>query len=182
MQRLLLILWLALAAPAYAQDNIETATARVMIEALAPSSYGDWAYDWSAVSIRVSRHMHWHLPDPDPRGRPEHAEVRRTGWIGASGAQVGVAALGAEYGVRLLAFNFGGGDDRDALFAALHAAGAQIDVVSESNRSGRYVLAAPERDAAILDRTLSCTPPGSRAARRCWTDYTLTFPGRGAPG
>jgi hypothetical protein len=74
-----------LAAPAHAQSTPapEAAVARVIIEALAPSSHGDWAYRWGALSTRVSRHMHWHLYGPEPRDAQQ--EAQRNGWIEVDG-------------------------------------------------------------------------------------------------
>jgi hypothetical protein len=176
------ILFALCAAPAYAQAQSErayAATARLMVEVLAPSSYGDWAYSWGAVSSRISRHMHWHLPDPDPRDRGGDAEIRRNGWIDEQGRNVGVTAIGDEARVLKLHFRIDDTRSEHALLDALRASG-DVQVEQAPEPFARYTLTPRDRDAASLERVLSCTSPRSAAAQRCWLDYTLTLPRRPA--
>jgi uncharacterized protein with beta-barrel porin domain len=64
-------------ASAQDQPTAEQAMARVIHGALAPSSLGDWRYRWDAVSIRISRDMHWHLVSPDDADEEMDNERRR---------------------------------------------------------------------------------------------------------
>jgi|CXWL01.1.fsa_nt_gi hypothetical protein len=165
-------------APARADEqaiSAERLTARLMIEALAPSSYGEWAYDWGPVSARVSRHMHWHIFEPDPRDRPADYVARRNGWIDAPGRDVSVSVFGGEQRVGELSFTFNARDDELLVIAALRAEGAGVDVVRETDESGEYRLAIAEHEPAVLRVEHRCTSPRSAAAQRCWSTYTLRF-------
>lgn len=148
-----------------------------MIEALAPSSYGDWAYRWGPVSARTARHMHWHLFEPDPRDRPDDYVARRNGWIDAPGQDVSVSAFGGEERVTELSFRFNREDYADAVLVALRAEGATLEVVRESEDMSEFRLRLAERQAATILSLSECTSPRSAAAQRCWTTYTLRFEG-----
>lgn len=171
--RALVFLLVLAATPAQAEElPSDQAMARVMASALAPTSYGDWAYRWDAVSSRVSSLMHWHLPDPDDRDRPTGAEVRRNGWINSVGRQIGVSAFGGDDGVRALTFRSNDDVDVETLLGALHAQGVEVEIRSEATRLV-YVLTPAGRRSGVLTAVTECTSPHSRAAQRCWTDYTL---------
>ncbi len=173
-----LVAFLFAGAPARAQQEGATAhelAASLMIEALAPSNYGDWAYDWGPVSARTARHMHWHLFEPDPRDRPEDYVARRNGWIDAQGQNVGVSAFGGERRVTELTFTFNREDHSDAVLAALRAEGATLDAVRTSEDLSEFRLSIAERKPATILSQSECTNPRSAVARRCWTTYTLRF-------
>jgi hypothetical protein len=183
MRALLVSLALVLApAAAVAQINSETrayapivqAVAGLMIEALAPSDYGDWAYDWGPVSARVSRHMHWHIFEPDPRDRPADAVVRRNGWIDGEGANVGVSVFGTDERVTMLTFEVRAFHTL-YLLEALRAQGVDVRFVGDDESSSDYMLVAPGRREGRLTSTTVCTSPQSAAAQRCHNALTLRF-------
>lgn len=152
----------------------EQAVAQVMIEALAPSSYGDWAYRWDAVSVRVSRHMHWHISKPDARDRPPDAAARRNGWIEAPGKQIGVSAFGGDEAVTSLNF------ETDAfhtleLVDALRQAGVEVRFQGDDESSSEYVITPQGRDYGVMRSARVCTSPESGAAERCHHEIELTF-------
>lgn len=171
-----LAIFLFLATPAAAQEEerSEQIVARIMIEALAPESYGDWAYSWGALSARVSRHMHWHLFGPDPRELVEGAVSRRNGWISSRGQNVGISAHGDRENVTRMTFEIRDGQTL-AVLDALRSAGAEVSFAADWEESSDYVVSAPGRAAADLTSARICTPEGSRAARRCHSVLTLTF-------
>ena len=183
MRALLLSLVLGLLpGAAFAQDDAERAardpsvqtTAQVIVQALAPSDYGNGAYHWGVLSIRVSRFMHWHLPDPDDRDRPPDAILERTGWIGEQGTLVGVTARGLDDRVLSLEFDLSG------LYVlhvtqALEAQGVEVSFVGDDESSSEYVITPPGRESGQLVSRRVCTPEGSRAARACRTTLTLAF-------
>ncbi len=149
------------------------ATARVIIQALAPETYGDWAYRWDALSARLSRHMHWHLYGPDIE-QPPDAVVRRNGWIDGEGSQIGVSANGVAERVSHLTFEVHALNTL-TLLEALRAQGAQVSFQADWEESSDYVVSAPGRDSAMLTSTRICRPPESRAGPSCHTELTLAF-------
>ncbi len=165
---------------AHAQSEAEPdapivqATARVIAEALAPNDAGAWAYTWDAVSIRISRHMHWHVPRPDPIDRPPDALTQRNGWIGAGGGNVGVSAIGLDDRVIKLTFDV---DDFHTLHLvqALQAQGVEVSFQSEDESSSEYLVTPPGREGGMLTSTRICTSSESRAAQRCHDELTLAF-------
>jgi hypothetical protein len=176
-------------ATARAQElpTAETAMAAVISNALAPASYGDWRYSWTAVSSRVSYLMHWHLYGPETG---DETTIKRNGWISASGQQIGVSAYGEGDTVSSLTFEINrwrfSDSDHDALVAALAA--NDVAMVETARRAPPefyhtdtpvivYSLTAPGRDPGVLTRTESCTSPGSAAARRCEVSYELALGG-----
>lgn len=175
--------------PALAQEEVtpEAAMASVIQAALAPDSYGDWRYNWDAVSIRISSKMHWHLAGPD---KPDTGDIIRRGWISAKGIQIGVTAAGQNETVSSLSFEVKSwprdSDEQTSLLAALADKG--VKVVETGRRAPpdlyytdipviAYRLSAPDRDDGVLTRHFYCTPPGSAAARRCTTTYELELGG-----
>ncbi len=181
MRGLLVVLALVLSAacahePAAAQEEepAKDVIARIIMEALAPASYGDWAYDWGALSARVSRHMHWHLFGPDPEELQQGGVARRTGWISARGQSVGISAFGDQEQVTHMTFELRDGQTLEYL-AALEAAGAEVTFVADWEESSDYVVSVPERDSAELTSTRICRPPESRAGPSCRIDLTLSF-------
>jgi hypothetical protein len=167
---------LAFAPAAFAHEEPEPGAgiAQVIVNALAPSSYDDWGYDWGPVSARVSRHMHWHLFEPDPRDRPADYVAQRNGWIDAVGVSIGVSAYGGERRVTELSFRLNEPHDIDVR-AALTEAGVVVETLREAEDLAQYRITAPERHPAWLTRVDQCTSPRSRAAQRCWSIYTLRF-------
>ncbi|HYD89689.1 MAG TPA: hypothetical protein VEA80_19565 [Vitreimonas sp.] len=173
---------LLLPACAHAQEEyaprpdlpIVRATANVIVEALPESRYRDWGYGWGAVSIRVSRFVHWHIYEPDRRDRPADAIVRRNGWIDGEGTNVGVSVFGDDDSVTLLSFEF---DDFHALdlLEALRAAGAEVSFQADYESYSEHIVTPPGREAGLLTTRRVCTPEGSRAARRCHNEAELTF-------
>lgn len=188
MRYLLAAFTLALAGAAQAQEapTPDQMTARVMVAALAPQDYGDWAYGWDAVSIRISRMMHWHLAEPDERNRPADATIRRNGWFSTSGRQVGVSAYGKDDAVTSLSFELdrviGRSPPTDGVLDALRAEGVTVTPVREreaiSERFGpsaTYRLTHPKLDGAELIRSTGCTSSKSAAAQQCWVSYELVL-------
>jgi hypothetical protein len=174
-------------ARAQEQQSAEAAMAAVIRNALAPASYGDWRYSWSAVSSRISSLMHWHLYGPETG---DETSIKRNGWISASGQQIGVSAHGEGDTVLSLTFEIKKWrfveSDHDALAAALAA--DDVAMVETARRAPPefyhtdtpvvvYSLTAPERDPGILTRTESCTSPRSAAAQRCEVSYELALGG-----
>ncbi|MDZ4691208.1 hypothetical protein [Terricaulis sp.] len=168
-----------LAPAAYAQDERRAeadlpevrATAEVIFEALPPDVAG--SAGWDAISIRISRLVHWHVYGPDPRDRPLSALVRRHGWIEGVEQDVDLTVEGDDAGVRSLAFGylFLGLD----LLTAVRERGAAVSFQADYETYSEYIVSAPGREPALLTLTRRCTPPGSRARYRCENGATLTF-------
>jgi hypothetical protein len=167
----------AIASPAGARDNAvsaERAVANILISSLAPSSHGDWAYNWGAVSARVSMHMHWHLFEPDPRDRPEDYEARRNGWVSVNGDNVGISAIGGERDVTRIEVTSHRFNGRE-MVAALQAEGADVRFQGDDESGMEYWVQAPDRRPGVLRTTRVCTSPQSAAAQRCRHVFVLTF-------
>ena len=171
---------LALPSCAHAQTEaqrdapIVQATAHIVVEALAPSSYGDWRYDWAPVSARVSSFVHWHIFAPDPRGRAADAIVRRNGWVEGEGAQIGVSVFGNDSAVTMLSFEYDEFHNLD-LLNALHAEGAEVSFQADYESYSEYVITPPERQPGLLTLRRVCTSEHSAVARRCHNEAELTF-------
>jgi hypothetical protein len=178
-----------LSSPASAQDQptAEQAMARVIHGALAPSSLGDWRYRWDAVSIRISRDMHWHLVGPDDA---DEETVSRNGWITGGGEQIGVTAYGVGETVGGLGMVYDRWPQFDGVPLPLIAALAELGVEAieiartfapEFNHTDApvivYRLTAPGRDSGALKLSEHCTSPRSAAAQRCTMSYTLELGG-----
>ena len=178
-----------LAFPASAQDQptAEQAMARVIQGALAPSSLGDWRYRWDAVSIRISRDMHWHLAGPD---EADEQTISRNGWISGGGQQIGVTAYGAGETVGGLSIDYDRWPQFDGephpLIAALAELGVEATEIARTVAPEFYHtdtpvivyrLTAPGRDSGTLKRSEQCTSPQSAAAQRCTMSYTLELGG-----
>lgn len=180
MRCVLLALALALSGCAHApaaepqEERAPQAVARIVIEALAPESYGEWAYHWSAVSARVSRHMHWHMFGPEPGELEEGAVARRNGWVTARGQSVGISAFGDRENVTHMTFELRDGTTLDYL-EALRVAGAEVSFVADWEESSDYAISVPGRESAELTSARICRPPGSRAAPSCRIELTLRF-------
>ena len=174
-------------ASAQDQPTAEQAMARVIHGALAPSSLGDWRYRWDAVSIRISRDMHWHLVGPDDA---DEETVGRNGWITSDGDQISVTAYGAGETVDGLSMSYDRWPQFDGEPLPLIAALAELEV--EATEIARtvapefyhtdapvivYRLTAPGRDSGRLKRSQHCTSPQSAAAQRCTMSYTLELGG-----
>lgn len=178
-----------LASPACAQDEptAEAAMARVIHGALAPSSLGDWRYRWDAVSIRISRDMHWHLAGPDDA---DAKTITRNGWISGGGLQIGVSAHGAGDTVASLAMDYNRwpqfDDEPLPVIAALAEFGVKATEIARKDAPDFYHadapivvyrLSAPGRDSAALTQSVQCTSPQSAASQRCTMSYTLELGG-----
>jgi hypothetical protein len=178
--------------------------AQVIADAMVPVSQASYGRDWDAVSIRISRLMHWHLAPPDTA--PASARgIRRNGWIAASGEQIGVSAYGTGT-VESLTFGLSptfsaqrpeadesdaddsdsgesgtdGPDKRENLFAALTAIGVTVTPAEArpsfaDKGSAAWNLAAEGREDAMLIRSTLCTPEGSAQARMCGATYELVL-------
>lgn len=158
------------AVPQEASSPFSGAVALVITEALAPESYGAWAYRWDAVSIRVSRHMHWHLAAPDSSNRATGAEVVRNGWVSRDGRISGVSAVGDDEGVRALRFELREGESA-AILSAIRMRGAAVESVAVNS----YRVTPPDRRPGILAESRRCSSPQSRAAPTCAVTLTLEF-------
>ncbi|MFN3462486.1 MAG: hypothetical protein ACK4X1_00290 [Terricaulis sp.] len=166
MRFITLVFALVLSPPAQAHEELEpsAAIAGVIVQALAPVSYGDWAYDWGALSARISGRMRWHLFEPDPPERPPNYVAQRNGWIDADGQSIGVSASGDEDDVRELSFEVRR-LDIDVL-GALAATGVTVETLRQSEGQSHYRLVADERRPGWLTRTRECTHPRSRELSR----------------
>lgn len=190
----------ALAAGAGAQaPDLEAervgAVADLILEVLPEEGRSD-ELSWYAVAVRTGSNpgLHWHLAEPDAyEGEFSGPDAyRRTGWIETTGRQTSLAACGTADLITGLAFRFGEEDAGEVLIAALSDHGTTVKQIGEvtrpldlddnselgvdpAERSTRYALAAPGRPPAAFEATVSCTPLGSRAARRCWTNVSVTF-------
>jgi hypothetical protein len=153
---------------------IARATANALIQTTAPSEYGDWRYRWDAVSIRVSRFVHWHIYEPDARDRPADSIVRRLGWIDGNGRSVGVAAYGGDAGVTMMEFEVDGFNVLD-LIAALRAEGAELSFQSDYETYSEYVVTPAGRAPALMTTRRTCPPETSARAQNCRTTVELTF-------
>ena len=174
-------------ASAQDQPTAEQAMARVIHGALAPSSLGDWRYRWDAVSIRISRDMHWHLVGPDDA---DEETVGRNGWITSDGDQISVTAYGARETVDGLSMSYDRWPQFDGeplpLIAALAELGVEATEIARSVAPEFYHtdapvivyrLTAPGRDSGALKLSEHCTSPQSAAAQRCTMSYTLELGG-----
>lgn len=155
-------------------EPIVRAAATVLINALAPSEAGDWRYDWGAVSPRVSRLVHWHIFEPDPRDRPAGAIVRRNGWIEAPGKQIGVSVFGDDDHVTMLSIEYHEFHNLD-LLEAIAAEGAEVSFQADYESYSEYIVTPPGRRAGLLTVSRACTSPQSAAAERCTNRAALTF-------
>src|SRR5262245_19924031 len=73
------------------------AMARVILEAMVPTSRTNYGRDWDALSVRVSSYMHWHLAPPDQATDiTSSTGIRRNGWVGDGTEQIGISAYGFE--------------------------------------------------------------------------------------
>ena len=184
-----------LASPANAQDapTAEAAMARVIHGALAPSSLGDWRYRWDAVSIRISRDMHWHLAGPDDA---DAETITRNGWILGGGLQIGVSAHGSGDTVAGLTLDYYRWPQFDGeplpVIAALAELGVEATEIARKDAPDFYHadapivvyrLSAPGRDSAELTQSVQCTSPRAppRSGAACPTHSSLAADGpRGA--
>jgi hypothetical protein len=158
-----------------ANNAMARETANVIIQAVSPNDYGDWRYRWDAVSIRVSRFLHWHIYEPDTRDRPEDAIVRRLGWIDTIGRRsIGVAVYGGDDGVTMMEFEVSGFNVLD-LIAALRAEGAEVSFQSDYETYSEYVITPAGRAPALMTTRRTCPPETSARAQNCRTTAELTF-------
>lgn len=160
--------------------------ARVMFEAMIPTTQVKYGRDWDAMSIRVSRHMHWHLAPPDQTADPTSSVgIRRNGWIEDGFAQIGVSAYGRD-SVDSLTFALSPTmlssqpDADDDVIAALTAIGVTAtSTPSQPSFSAistaAWELTAMDRMPARLLRSTLCTPEGSAARRMCGATYELVL-------
>lgn len=167
---------------AHAQDGridrsetpIVRATANVIIQALPETRYRQWGYRWDATSIRISRFVHWHIYEPDPRDRPADAIVRRNGWLEAPGVQIGVSVFGGDDAVTALSLEYNEFTHLD-LLDALADAGASVSFQADYESYSEYLITPPGREPGLLTLKVVCTPEGARAARRCHNEAELGF-------
>jgi hypothetical protein len=178
-------------APPEGEATARQAMARVIVEAMVPTSRTSYGRDWDALSVRISRHLHWHLAAPDQViDRTSPTGIRRNGWIEDDQEQIGVSAYGFE-SVDSLTFALSprrtpaepetsDPDADDTIITALKAIGVTaIPLPSRPNFSGIATMAwnldADGRDRTQLVRSMLCTPEGSAAARMCGATYELVL-------
>ncbi|HEV7694319.1 MAG TPA: hypothetical protein VGO52_26020 [Hyphomonadaceae bacterium] len=173
-------------APHDAEPTARQQMARVIAEAMVPTSRYNYGRDWDALSVRISRHLHWHLAPPDQAADITSATgIRRNGWIEDGKEQIGVSAYGFQT-VDSLTFalspKFASSqpEEDDTIIAALTAVGvASSPAPSPPSFSGIaetvWDLDAEGRDRAHLTRSILCTPEGSAAARMCGATYELVL-------
>lgn len=171
-----------LPACAHAQDGridqsetpIVRATANAIIQSLSESQYRDYGYRWDATSIRISRLIHWHIYQPDPRERESDAIVRRNGWLDEIGAQVSVSVFGNDEKVTTLSFSYSAFANLDVL-DALRDAGVDVNFQADYETYSEYIVAAPGREPALLTMRRTCTPDSMASMRRCENGAEVTF-------
>jgi hypothetical protein len=168
------------------EPTARQAMAKVIAEAMVPMSRNNYGRDWDALSVRISRHLHWHLAPPDQAADITSATgIRRNGWIEDGTEQIGVNAYGFQ-SVDSLTFALSPKvaasepEEDDTIIAALTAIGvAASPAPSPPNFSGiataTWDLDAEGRDRAHLIRSILCTPEGSAAARMCGATYELVL-------
>jgi hypothetical protein len=169
-----------------AEPTARQAMARVIAEAMVPTSRYNYGRDWDALSVRISRHLHWHLAPPDQAADITSATgIRRNGWIEDGKEQIGVSAYGFQ-SVESLTFALSPKfastepEEDDTIIAALTAIGVTPSPApSPPSFSGIsetvWNLDAEGRDRAHLTRSILCTPEGSAAARMCGATYELVL-------
>lgn len=159
-------------------DRSETpavrAIANAIIQSIPESRYRDYGYGWGPMSIRVSRLVHWHIFEPDPRDRPADAIVRRNGWLDEEGAGVGVSVFGNDEKVTMLTFTYTNYTNLDVL-DALRDAGADVNFQSDYETYSEYIVTPPGREPALLTTRRTCTPDNAASARRCENGAEVTF-------
>jgi hypothetical protein len=155
-------------------EPIVRAAANVLIQTLAPRDYGDWRYDWAAVSARTARHVHWHIFASDARDRAPDAIARRNGWIEAEGAQIGVSVFGTDERATMLSLEYDEFHNFD-LIEALRAEGAEVSFQADYESYSEYIVTPPARQTGLLTVHRRCTSPQSAAAQRCHNEAELTF-------
>lgn len=144
--------------------TVEGAIARAMVNALPGPDEVEHGYEWWAVGARMTYRVHWHLAPRDSAGA---SHVRRTGWVDGDDDHAGIAACGDEQ-VRLFSFhlNESAKDVQSALLRALtEEAQGPPEVVGDAWR-----IAPSWTTAGLMRIEGQCTPAGSAALRRCWTD------------
>jgi len=156
------------------ETPIVRAVADAIIQTLPESRYREWGYSWGAVSVRVSRIIHWHIFEPDPRDRPADAIVRRNGWVEAPGAQVGASVFGNDEKVTALSFEYSTFTNLDVL-DALRDAGADVSFQADYETYSEYVIRPPDREPGLLTLSRTCTSPRSAAAQRCTNGAEIKF-------
>jgi len=180
MRTLKMALALALAPLAARAEEVQSVEAEVVRVLAIASAQGPFE-TWDDVRVAMPRSVNWHLVPPD---EPNARSFRRSGWIAIVGRQAGVAVCGTARTPEVLVLRLGGEDE--TVLQGLRDHGLDIRPVSERWADGEeryHVRAGAALDDQILQRRLSCTPPGSRAGRSCDTSYTLTIrpPYRSAP-
>lgn len=156
-----------LAAHAEDVDSVQGEVVRVLAIALAQGPFETW----DDVRVAMPRSVNWHLAPPDETGA---RAFRRSGWIAVAGQQAGVAVCGDARTPELLVLRLNGEDE--TVLQTLRARGLDVRLVSESEGEERYdVRSGDSFEIEMLRRSVSCTPPGSRASRSCNTSYTLTI-------
>ncbi|MEQ1820221.1 MAG: hypothetical protein ABL871_16585 [Terricaulis sp.] len=167
---------------AYAQDGridrsetpIVRATANAIIQSLSESQYRDYGYRWDATSIRISRLIHWHIFEPDPRDRATDAIVRRNGWLDEAGGQVSASVFGDDEKVTSLSFEYSTFTNLDVL-DALRDAGADVNFQADYETYSEYIIAAPGREPALLTTRRTCAPDNMASMQRCENGAEVTF-------
>jgi len=158
---------------------MEALMAEVIGDLIDPGRYDERGFSWYAMGIR-SRHVNWHLSDPANDSR-EQATFRRTGWLATAGKQARICLCGPTERVDVVAFNeddrFGTLPMTDELNfpAFLSELGMRVTLLQREGDVADYEIQPPGQFPARLRIRGSCTSPMSRAAQRCWTDYTLVL-------
>lgn len=164
-------------------EPTDAAVARIVVDVLAPTSWGAHPYSWEAVSIRISRRMHWHLAPPDRTTTPQGGLYRRNGWVESGpNRSAAISAWGDADRVRTLDFElrrtFGsdrGAEPPEAFAAALRAMGATVEKRDSPNVLAAYTLSMPGKRPALLAFTRTCTNPNAAAMPRCEISASLAL-------
>lgn len=155
-----------LAARADEVQSVEGEVVRVIAVAVAQGPFRTW----DDVRVAMPRSVNWHLVPPD---EPGARTFRRSGWIAIAGWQAGVAVCGAALRPELLALRLSGEDE--IVLQTLRDRGLELQSVSATGEERYLVRSGSAGEDQMLQRSVSCTPPGSRAGRSCHTQYTLTI-------
>lgn len=146
------------------------APANIILLALPETEQREHGYRWDAVSIRISRFLHWHIYAPDRRDRPADAIVERHGWIECESEDIGVSIQGTNDRVTALSVDYDRFRALD-LLEGLRREGADVRFQADYETYSEYVIVAP----GLLTTRRRCPPDTVRYAPHCQDSAELTF-------
>jgi hypothetical protein len=145
-----------------------------MISAMTPVEQGRPGYAWAAVEARVAPPVRWH-GEAFPPEVLEGAGLQRNGWLAVPGRQFDVMIQGSFQEVRRVSIDVNDAIPTEALLAELRAADAEVLGAGDDETAMFYYVNLAGRETAQLEARRTCTPYGSRAARRCRSILTWNY-------